>query len=152
MNTPPRHHHCLRIQILYHPVVHGKYTRYTFKHQIFADFFAAKYVNLELQVVGHNAKSSPESEITIPDSLCGCKISDEVLSLLWEILGECAGKPSKIAAVLHLPGLVENKYSNQAAIATLNLVEAMKLCRGNDLDEVDFSALNLRLVSFANCS
>lgn len=130
----------------------GRYIRYTFKHQIFADFFAAKYVNLELQVVGHNAKSSPESEITIPDSLCGCKISDEVLSLLGEILGECAGKPSKIAAVLHLSGFVENKYSNQAAIATLNLVEAMKLCRGNDLDEVDFSALDLRLVSFANCS
>ena len=130
----------------------GGYIRYTFKHQIFADFFAAKYVNLELQVVEHNAKFQPETEITIPDSLCKYKISDEVLSLFGEILGECAGKPSKIAAVLHLPGFVENKYSNQAAIATLNLVEAMKLCRGNDLDEVDFSALDLRLVSFANCS
>lgn len=30
MNTPPRHHHCLRIQILYHPVVH-------------CQFFSAKY-------------------------------------------------------------------------------------------------------------
>lgn len=130
----------------------GRYIRYTFKHQIFADFFAAKYVNLELQVVEHNAKFQPETEIAIPDSLCGCKISDEVLSLLGEILGECAGKPSKIAAVLHLPGFVENKYSAQAAIATHNLVEAMKLCRGNDLAEVDFSALDLHLVSFANCS
>lgn len=130
----------------------GRYIRYTFKHQIFADFFAAKYVNLELQVVEHSAKFQPETEITIPDSLCKYKISDEVLSLFGEILGECAGKPSKIAAVLHLSGFVENKYSNQAAIATLNLVEAMKLCRGNDLDEVDFSALDLRLVSFANCS
>lgn len=130
----------------------GRYIRYTFKHQIFADFFAAKYVNLELQVVEHSAKFQPEMEITIPDSLCKYKISDEVLSLFGEILGECAGKPSKIAAVLHLPGFVENKYSNQAAIATLNLVEAMKLCRGNDLDEVDFSALDLHLVSFANCS
>ena len=130
----------------------GRYIRYTFKHQIFADFFAAKYVNLALQVVEHNAKFQPETEIAIPDSLCGCKISDEVLSLWGEILGECAGKPSKIAAVLHLPGFVENKYSAQAAIATHNLVEAMKLCRGNDLAEVDFSALDLHLVSFANCS
>lgn len=130
----------------------GRYIRYTFKHQIFADFFAAKYVNLELQVVEHNAKFQPETEIAIPDSLCGCKISDEVLSLFGEILGECAGKPSKIATVLHLPGFVENKYSAQAAIATHNLVEAMKLCRGNDLVEVDFSALDLHLVSFANCS
>lgn len=130
----------------------GRYIRYTFKHQIFADFFAAKYVNLELQVVEHNAKFQPETEITIPDSLCRYKISDEVLSLFGEILGECAGKPSKIAAVLHLPGFVENKHSAQAAIATHNLVEAMKLCRGNDLDGVDFSALDLHFVSFVNCS
>lgn len=130
----------------------GQYIRYTFKHQIFADFFAAKYVNLELQVVEHNAKFQPETEITIPDSLCRYKISDEVLSLFGEILGECAGKPSKIAAVLHLPGFVENKHSAQAAIATHNLVEAMKLCRGNDLDGVDFSALDLHFVSFVNCS
>ena len=130
----------------------GRYIRYTFKHQIFADFFAAKYVNLELQVVEHNAKCQPETEITIPDSLCRYKISDEVLSLFGEILGECAGKPSKIAAVLHLPGFVENKHSAQAAIATHNLVEAMKLCRGNDLDGVDFSALDLHFVSFVNCS
>lgn len=130
----------------------GRYIRYTFKHQIFADFFAAKYVNLALQVVEHNAKFQPGMEIAIPDSLCECKISDEVLILLGEILGECAGEPSKIAEVLHLPGFVENKHSAQAAIATHKLVEAMKLCRGNDLDGVDFSALDLHFVSFANCS
>ena len=130
----------------------GRYIRYTFKHQIFADFFAAKFVNFELQDVEHNAKFCPRTEVIIPRSLCECKISDEVLSLLGEILGECAGKPSKIAAILHLPGFVENKHSAQAAIATHNLVEAMKLCRGNDLDGVDFSALDLHLVSFANCS
>lgn len=135
------------------------YTRYTFVHQIYSEFFSAKYVESKLQDVQHMAKSHPGEEIKIPGCLCARKLSNEILSLLGEIFGEHIGKPSEIQALLHLPGFLENPGSLEnkenlfdAMLATSNLIEAMKLCRGNNLDQVDFSALDLHLVSFTNCS
>lgn len=137
----------------------GICTRYTFVHQIYSEFFSAKYVESKLQHVQHMAKSHPGEEIKIPRCLCARKLSNEILSLLGEILGEHIGKPSEIQALLHLPGFLENPGSLEneknlfdAMLATSNLIEAMKLCRGNNLDQVDFSALDLHLVSFTNCS
>lgn len=137
----------------------GTYTRYTFVHQIYSEFFSAKYVESELQNVQHMAKSHLGEEIKIPGCLCARKLSNEILSLLGEIFGEHIGKPSEIQALLHLPGFLENPGSLgnkenlfDAMLATSNLIEAMKLCRGNNLDQMDFSALDLHLVSFTNCS
>ena len=43
-------------------------------------------------------------------------------------------------------------FSIQATIAVRNLVECLKLSRGNELDQMNFSRLDLRLCSFVNCS
>lgn len=127
----------------------GTYTRYIFVHQIYSEFFSAKYVESKLQDVQHMA---PGKKIKIPSCLCACKLSNEILLFLGEIFGECIGKPSAIQELLHQPGFLESKCGTQAAIAVRNLVECLKLSRGNELDQMNFSRLDLRLCSFVNCS
>lgn len=130
----------------------GTYTRYTFVHQIYSEFFSAKYVESELQNVQHMEKDNPGKKIEIPRCLGACKLSNEILLFLGEIFGECIGKPSAIQALLHQPGFLESKCGIQATIAVRNLVECLKLSRGNELDQMNFSRLDLRLCSFVNCS
>ncbi|MBO5408484.1 MAG: hypothetical protein J6A61_03665 [Clostridia bacterium] len=119
---------------------------YEFIHQIYRDFFCAKFVAEEL--------CRAASSQGCPHSLEQTRLEDAVKEFVCELLQE--GRPffddktllwdyscNDTSVLFQLPHLIRAHQCGDNGILVSNAVELLKYARQNDFSSVDFSYLNL---------
>lgn len=123
---------------------------YSFTHQVFRDFFAAKFLCLEMDVCKHDM---PQDR-TILD-ICAAQYSDDVLSFVADLQKEYDFEPQRDKITLKWQfeqgSVAENilaKWKNVegelAQTAVYNLFNILRLGRNGKLFSCDFPGLDLR--------
>ena len=130
------------------PDEHG----YAFTHQVFCDFFAAKFLCLEMEVckgidVTNNAHNL---------ELCAMQYSEDILSFVADIQEENKFTPQREKQTGHWYNIEEDSLIEKimtrwrncegalAQTAVYNLFNALRLGRNGNLFSCDFSSLDLR--------
>ena len=130
------------------PDEHG----YAFTHQVFCDFFAAKFLCLEMEVCKRSGVTNNAHNL----ELCAMQYSEDILSFVADIQEESKFAPQREKQTgnwhnLKERSLIENimaRWRNcegaLAQTAVYNLFNALRLGRNGNLFSCDFSSLDLR--------
>ena len=123
---------------------------YSFTHQVFRDFFAAKFLCLEMDVCKHDM---PQDR-TILD-ICAAQYSDDVLSFVADLQKEYEFEPrrdavtrnwqfKKASATENILAKWKNVEGELAQTAVYNLFNILRLGRNGKLFSCDFPGIDLR--------